>query len=149
MTKRIVGILATHNLNNGVFVDYIYTGKTFRRRGVARRLLSSLSCPTWLLVESFTPAFRAYLKIGFEIVANIPEYDSSPSQTCMQRVPGAREDACTITAQTRNEMTASEWMSIIQFMQQEHPNLKEWCIMNMLAGHDDEVKYRCMFEEDL
>lgn len=145
---EVVGILVTHSLGpDDVFVDYVCTGKAFRRRGIARRLINSVSHTTWLLVESFSPAFRAYLSIGFEIVPSVPVYESGAWQTCMRRKSDASSRP--MDAESKERMAASTWRRIVEFMKREHPKFKDSQLLHMLRSDDAGVRYRCVYREEV
>lgn len=148
----LVGVLATHSLKNGedrgVFVDYICTKKSCRRRGVARRLLESLgSNHIWLVVHSFTPAFRAYLKLGFVTVATVAHYESSALETCMHRTRPSQRDVCKLGTK-KASMTTEEWNGIVDFVR-NNSNLSTSGAICLLGGYDSDVEYRWLCESEL
>ena len=83
---RLAAILAMHWLDaSSIFVDYVGTAKRFRRRGIARRLLTRTGASrVFLMVRSWSAAHRAYERMGFVVVPRAGTYEPALSEVCLR-----------------------------------------------------------------
>ena len=109
----LVGLMAYHHVPGGVFVDYLCTSKSYRRKGVARRLLHSLgSVRVTLITLTLSPQHGFYTKLGFEPAFDCP-YEACMGEICLGCNQNAPEDI-TMTSLTPDQLPWAESMSLLR-----------------------------------
>ena len=148
---ELVGVLASHNVcvngEDGVFVDYICIAKRLRRCGLARHLLHTLPRRRiWLIVRSFSPAFRAYLRMGFVPADGLSGMEPTRFETCMTRMYKSGTHKIVDTeVQRRDTLEPTDWESLLNFVRR-NGSMSKQDALRVLADFDSAVEYRLFYQ---
>lgn len=136
----LVGLMASHPLDDGVFVDYICTDKSYRRLGIAKTLMCSLRASRVLLItSSFSRQHAFYTHIGFQPTLESP-YEAGVGEVCLH----AKLHEIDISVEPRSfaDLPQGEVRRLLMSV-----GLRSGGMQRFLRPDDTSVEYRLIFDD--
>jgi len=140
----LAGFIAYHHsAHDEVFVDYVCTSKTHRRKGIARRLLNSFgSVRVTLIVVTFSRPHKIYTKLGFLPISDGP-YEAKMGEVCLTRQQAAAE-CPTIQTLDADRLPREELSKLLREVGLGNRGIHHRFVR---CGHP-EMRYRVVYAQD-